>query len=105
MNPLLYAALGSIVRFLLASVFGALVARGIWTQEEAATYLSAAVVAVLTIGWSLWKNHHGRLKLLTALASDEPMTEHEVEKEVAAKRTPSPTTPKGVVPQVLDGGQ
>lgn len=100
MNPLAQQALGAIIRFALGGLFGVLVERGIWTKEDAATYLGAAVVAVLTLGWSLWVKYKGRLKLLTALAHDAPMSEKTVEVMVANNQAPPATTPKHETPEL-----
>ena len=53
MNPVLQAALGSILRHFLTIAAGYLVAQGIWTQEEAMTYVAAAALGLLGVGWSV----------------------------------------------------
>src|SRR6187551_100233 len=50
MNPILHAALGSIVRFALAALFGYVVKAGIWSASEAETYVGAGTLAVLGLG-------------------------------------------------------
>ena len=55
MNPVLQAALGSILRHFLTIASGYLVAHGIWTQEEAMTYVAAAALGLLGVGWSVWQ--------------------------------------------------
>ena len=97
MNPLLFAAIGSLLRFLFGGIFGYLVAKGVWTDTEAASYLSAAVVAVLTLGWSIWSKYKGRLTLLTALASNKPRTENDVKFLVKEGLAP----PVGVGPDTI----
>lgn len=98
MNPMLQAALGSIVRFALAGVFGVLVSKGIWTEAEASTYLSAAVLGILTLGWSIWQKYGNRLKFMTASAAGKPVSEKEVEQMVKAGQAPPVTLPKERVP-------
>ena len=55
MSPILQAALGSILRHFLTIAAGYLVAKGIWTQEEAMTYAAAAALGLLGVGWSVWQ--------------------------------------------------
>jgi len=101
LNPILQEALGSIVRWLLTGAAGYLVSKGIWTQDNATTYVSAAAVAILALVWSLWQKYKSRSKLLVALASPTPMTEHQAEAKVSQSMAPSTSMPKDVVPPVL----
>jgi hypothetical protein len=108
MNPLLQQALGSIVRFSLAGVFGYLVTKGIWTETEAAEYLGAAVLAILTIGWAIYQKYGSRLKLVTAMAMTEPATEKQIETtikhrpdELPPVMLPKTSKPIGIDPTVL----
>lgn len=55
MNPLITAALGSIIRWGLALGAGYLVRAGVWAEADAKTYVFAASMAVLSLGWSLWQ--------------------------------------------------
>jgi hypothetical protein len=60
-SALVQAALGSILRWLLALGAGYLIKAGIWNASDAQTYVAAGTVAGLTLGWSLWqkwKAHH-----------------------------------------------
>ncbi len=99
MNPVLQAALGSILRFAFAALAGYLVKAGIWTGSEAETYVAAGTLAGLGLGWSLWNKYHDRLKLLVALSMPRGTTENEVKAHIAAGgATPSVTTPKDEVP-------
>jgi hypothetical protein len=79
MNPLLAAALGSILRAALAGAAGYLVNQGIWTADAADQYLAAAVLAILTVAWSLWVKYKDRIKFLTALESPAGTTEAKVD--------------------------
>lgn len=97
-NPLLSEALGSIVRSILKVGAGFLVAKGVWTEADAASYVTAAALVIVGLGWSYWTTYHSRLKLVTALASASPMSEATAETRVSAGNAPSVTTPKTVVP-------
>lgn len=83
MNPLASAAIGSVLRWLLAMGAGLLVEHGIWTQGESAQYVTAATLALLSLGWSLWTKYRGRLMFLTALQSPPGATEADVHAAVA----------------------
>ncbi len=97
-NPLLAAAIGSVLRFVLAAAFGFLVQRGIWSEAEAALYLSAAVAGLLGLGWSLYQKYSSRLKLLTALAKPPATSEEQVEKMVAQGQAPPASLAKDEKP-------
>lgn len=101
MNPMLQEALGSIIRFALAYVAGELVDRGIWTSSNAAMYVTAATMGILSIGWSLWIKYKNRIKLLTALTMPPGTSEDELHAQIrAGVPTPSVTTPTNTVPGV-----
>lgn len=67
MNPVLQAALGAILRHFLTMGATFLVTRGIWTQEEAMTYVAAAALALLGLGWSVWQKSKAHAKIEKAL--------------------------------------
>ncbi len=67
MNPLLAQALGSVVRSALTLLVPFLVARGIWTPEEATQYVTAATLAIVALGWSLWQKYGSRVDFVNAL--------------------------------------
>lgn len=67
MNPVLAAALGSILRWALAFLAGYLVKAGIWTGSEAEAYVAAAVLGLLGLGWSVWQKYKSRIAFLAAL--------------------------------------
>jgi hypothetical protein len=98
MNPILSAALGSILRWVLALAAGYLVKAGIWTGSDAETYVAAGSMAALGLGLSIWNKYHSRIKLLTALEL-AGATEHEV-KALMANTVASPPilTPATAVP-------
>ena len=98
MNPILQAALGSIIRWALAILVGYMVKHGIWEDTEAKTYVAAGTIAILTLGWSLWQKYHSRIKILTALTMPEGSTENELNTQIITKVTPSVTTPVNEVP-------
>ncbi len=99
-NPILQSALGSILRWGLAIGAGYLVKAGIWTGSEAETYITAGTLAALTLGWSLWKNYSGRLKLVTALHWADA-TENQVKAHIAkGGATPPVSSPKDAAPEL-----
>jgi len=98
MNPVLSAAVGSILRWGLAIGAGYLVKAGIWSGSDAETYVAAGAMGLLGLGWSLYAKYRGRIKLLTALEL-AGATEHEVKAIVAASpAAPAVTTPVNQVP-------
>lgn len=98
MNPIVSAALGSILRWALAIGAGYLVKAGIWTGSDAETYVTAATLGALGLGWSLWQNNRGRVKLLTTLHW-AGVTEQDVTAHIASGApTPPVSTPIDKVP-------
>lgn len=69
MNPILSAALGSILRHFLTMAFAALVTRGIWTSEDATTYVTAAALGILGLGWAVYQKYATHLKIIAALSA------------------------------------
>lgn len=57
MNPLIQAALGSVLRWGLTIAAGWLVNAGVWSSGEATTYVAGAVLGLLALGWSLWEKY------------------------------------------------
>lgn len=101
MNPILSAALGSILRWALAFGAGWLVQHGIWTQADASTYVAAAAMGLLAFGLSLWNKYKGRVTLLTALTMPAGTTEDAVHAKMASGvPLPTITTPSSTVPGV-----
>lgn len=98
MNPLAQEALSSVIRHLLGWASGYLVARGIWTGDQAQLYVSAAAMALITFGWSFLSAYWKRQKLVTSMSMPEPSTERQVEAAVRAGKAPPVTTPKNEVP-------
>lgn len=82
MNPLLQAALGSIIRWALAALAGILVSKGVWTQQDADTYITALVLAILSLGWSLWAKYKERIFRKKALEMPAGATEDEVKQAI-----------------------
>jgi len=100
-NPLASAAIGSIVRWLLAGAATFFVDHGIWTQGEASSYVLGASLAIVSIGWSLVDKYRGRIKFLTALAMTPDTTEAEVKEHISSGgATPSVSTPVNIVPKL-----
>ena len=100
MNPMVQAALGAILRYLLAGAFAAFAAKGIWTQTESEAYLAGVVGFILMILWALWVKYKDRLKFLTGLAAAQGTTEAEVKTMVAANQAPPAATPVDDAPRL-----
>lgn len=83
MNPLLQAALASIVRAALMMGAGWLVQHGVWTNANAETYVTAAAMALVAYAWSIWTHYRSRVRLLTALQLPEGATEAHVHQRIA----------------------
>jgi hypothetical protein len=103
---MLSSAIGSLLRYGLMILATYLVKHGVWTQSAAEGYVEAAVTALLALGWSWWKIHGNRVKLLVALMPG-PHTEDEVNAHIAAGLpVPSVLTPSNTVPGVpISSGQ
>lgn len=67
MNPVFQAALASILRHVLTGLATYLVTRGIWTSEEATTYVAAAALGVIGLGWGLYQKFRTHDLILNAL--------------------------------------
>lgn len=101
MNPMLSEALASVIRSILKIGAGYLVARGVWTQGDATTYVSAAALALIGLGWSYWTTYASRQKLLTSLANPTLKTEAAVVAHIdSGMPIPTVTTPSLTVPGV-----
>src|SRR5438045_3156233 len=72
------AALGSIIRWALASVAGYFVGKGVWTNEDASSYVGYATLGALTLLWSLWQKRGALKRYFTALASHAGTTDSQV---------------------------
>lgn len=99
-NPLLSEAIASLLRSVLKIGAGYLVARGVWTAEDATAYVGAAALALVGFGWSYWTTYQSRRKLVTALASTQPISEQTLKMRIDSGAFPVPrvTTPASVVP-------
>lgn len=100
MNPLLQSAIGSVLRYCLMLLVPWFVKHGIWTESASERYVEAAVAFLLAIGWSWWKIHSQRIKILTALTMPLGSTENDLKDKVAAGITPSVLTPVNQPPEV-----
>lgn len=106
MNPILQAALASILRWALAIGAGFLVKAGIWTEGDAANYVAAGALALLALAWSLYHKYKTRSKILTALTMPEGSTEDELNTKFLKKEDrPTITTPSNTIPGVPDTNQ
>lgn len=99
MNPILQAALASILRWGLTLLAGFLVKAGIWSASDATTYVTAGTLAILALGWSLWEKEKSRIKVLTALTMPEGSTENDLNAKIkSSDPKPSVHTPPDVSP-------
>ena len=99
MNPMLQSFLASLLRYALMLLVPYFVKHGIFTESVAEKYVEAAVAGLLALGWSWWKIHGNRVKLLTALALPDGATENDLNAHMASGATaPSVLTPPNVVP-------
>lgn len=69
MNPILSAAVGSILRHFLTMGAAALVTRGIWTPEDSTTYVAAAALALIGLAWAMYQKYAAHSKILDALSA------------------------------------
>lgn len=98
MNPMVQAALGSVIRHVLTLAAGYLVSQGIWSEQDAAGYVAAASMVALSLAWSIWQKYGDRLKLLVGLTSPSGTTEAMVELKIAAGVAVPVATPKDALP-------
>lgn len=97
MNPMVQAAVGSVVRLALGMVAGHFMTTAM--SDGDIKEVTAALTAGIALAWSLYQKYNGRQVLVTALASG-PMTEQTAKALVANPdvQTPSVTTPVHEVP-------
>ena len=101
MNPMLSAALASILRWALTFLAGWFVQRGIWTGGEAEMYVAGAALALVTCVWSVWSRYRSRVKFLTALTMAPGATENDVKAHIkSGAATPTVHTPAHTVPGI-----
>jgi hypothetical protein len=98
MNPILASFIGSLLRYALMLLVPYFVKHGIFTESVAEGYVEAAVAGLLALGWSWWKIHGNRVKLLTALSLPQGSTENDVKAAVASGAAPSVLTPPDTAP-------
>lgn len=99
MDPNLEKALGSIARWVLNLAVPFFVSSGIWTPEDATTYVAAGGLALVSLAWSLWEKYKSRLEFVTALSTG-PTTEAKIEQMVSAGESAPVTTPKHAIPMI-----
>jgi hypothetical protein len=92
MNPLAQTAIFSLLRWVLAIWAGYLVNAGVWDASAAETYVVAAAMALISLGWSAWSRYHDRVKLMVALMLPNGSTEKDVNAKVAIGHVPSVMT-------------
>jgi NhaP-type Na+/H+ or K+/H+ antiporter len=96
--PFVQQVIGVVLRTAIvwiAAKFGAQM-----SNDEAVKLAAQIAPIAAVVVWSLYSKYVGRQKLLTALGSNRPMTELDVEARVndPASPTPSVLTPKTEVP-------
>jgi hypothetical protein len=67
MNPVIKAMLASLLRHGLTSFGSILVARGVWTDAEAAESLAALALLIVSLVWGLFQKYAAHLLILDAL--------------------------------------
>jgi hypothetical protein len=93
MTTLLRLLLYTLVRYALATIAGIFIARGVWTHEEAAQFVTPEVVswiaaALGVAAMGLYATYRSRLKFLAALRSPLGTTEQDI-KDDLKHRPPS----------------
>ena len=84
MYQLIVIMLTALLRQLLFVAFGALIERGIWTQDQLGQ-IAIGMAGVLVVGaWSLWNHYKNRIKFLTALEAPPGTTEAKVDATIKA---------------------
>jgi hypothetical protein len=99
MTPIIQAQLASLLRSLLWVLGTYLVRKGIWTNAAAERYIEGAAPIIIALGWSYWKNHTNRVKVVTALAMPQGSTENDLNTQIT-KATPSVSTPVNTPPLI-----
>jgi hypothetical protein len=99
-NPMFQEAVKSLLRHVLTIGAGYLVARGIWTQDEATSYVGAAALALIGLGLALWDKYISRSKLVTALATPTLISEKQAATLASESRETRPpvSMPKDRIP-------
>jgi hypothetical protein len=88
MNPVIASMIGTLVRFGFTFVSGYLVAKGVWTPAEAATYTTAVVLGGTALIWALWEKYVKNRLINTALALPQGSTRVEAQKVIDAGYAP-----------------
>lgn len=96
--PAVAAMLGSIIRWALNFFAAYMVGKGIWTNEEASSYVLYLVGAVLVGLWGVWQKRDMFKKYFTALAMGKPASHEDVKAVVTAGEAPPVTLAARQVP-------
>jgi hypothetical protein len=109
LKPLYTRILNTVVRNLLTAGAGALIARGVITSADANQLVAAlteGLVGLLILGGSLvyssWRARQTQTKLNTALAASTPMSEAQLDTQIAQGVKAPAAVPKTVVPAAVD---
>lgn len=102
MNPFLESVIATLIRQLLILLASAVGMTPLLDQymTDVQKFSSSAALVLITVGYAIWRKYKDRQKLVTALAAEGPVTEHEVEAMVKDHTMPTPSvkTAKDVVP-------
>lgn len=100
--PFVQQILGAVVRMLVVWFAGYLAAHAhlVLSEDQIGQLVAYLAPMAAILAWSIYSKYVGRQKLLTALASPNALTEHEVEAMVKDPQTitPSVNTPKDHLP-------
>lgn len=99
MNPLFSEAASSVLRSLLKIGAGFLVARGVWSADEASNYVAAAALGLVGLGWSYWQTYKTRLTLLSALTLPQGATIEDAKLLASTHAAPAVNTPVDEAPK------
>lgn len=101
MNPMIVDIVTALVRYALASIFAALLAKNVLTQEQVTWLTSAIALGLITVGAAVVRAAiRKRKKLVTAMAAPKPVSEREVEAMIEEKKAPPVTVPKSRAPHL-----
>jgi len=84
MAQLIAIMLGALLRMLLLAASGALIQRGVWTEDQVGQLALGLAGFVMVAAYALWNHYKNRLKFLTALETPPGTTEAKVDATIKA---------------------
>lgn len=101
MNPVFVQAATQVLIWVLTLGSGVLVEHGVWSSNDAKSYVAAAATGILSLAWAQREAIQARVRMLVALMPGIH-TEDAVNAHIADKTLPNPTvlTPPNTVPGV-----